>query len=157
MHSEYPEPQLSFAFEVCVDVDPPRRIGRGDGEEVFFTPITGGSVQGPRLNGVVLPGGGDWNTGRHDGREFELEARYLIEADDGAVIDIVNRGYWVASSEVESRLLAGEEVPESEYYYRTSPMFRTDAPAHRWLARTVFIGMARGTMERVSIRFFELG
>jgi Protein of unknown function (DUF3237) len=57
---------------------------------------------------------------------------------------------------VTARLEAGEQVPEDEYYYRTSPMFRTDAPQHRWLCQTVFVGMARAEGEQVCIRFFEL-
>ncbi len=32
------------------------------------------------------------------GAVFELDARYLIRAEDGALIDIVNRGYWRALS-----------------------------------------------------------
>lgn len=53
-------------------------------------------------------------------------------------------------------MIAGDDIPEDEYYYRTSPMFRTDAPQHRWLTRTVFVGMARSEAEQVCIRFFEL-
>jgi hypothetical protein len=62
----------------------------------------------------------------------------------------------VASPEVLERLDAGEDVPETEYYYRTSPMIRTSAPAYEWLSRTVFIGMARSERGQVCIRFYEL-
>ena len=34
---------------------------------------------------------------------------------------------------VASRLLRGDDVEASEYYFRTAPVFQTDAPAHRWL------------------------
>ncbi|WP_306318159.1 MULTISPECIES: DUF3237 domain-containing protein [unclassified Streptomyces] len=118
-------PALSYAFEIRAEVDKPLHIGHGTtGERTEFTPITGGTVRGPRLSGTVLPGGGDWSSTRGD--VCELEARYLLRADDGAVIDIVNRGYYV----------------ESSGYFRTAPVFRTDSPAHLWLARTVFVGHA---------------
>ncbi len=149
-----PEPVLEFAFEARVDIDPAVHVGRGRDEVLMFTPITGGEVEGPRLNGVVLPGGGDWSTTR--GQTTELDARYLVRADDGATIDVVNRGFWRADPEQERRMTAGEQIPETEFYYRTSPTFRTDAAAHRWLAERVFVGMARGDDRRVCIRFFEV-
>ncbi|MFD0687246.1 DUF3237 domain-containing protein [Actinomadura fibrosa] len=149
-----PEPVLTFAFEARVEVAEPLRIGRGPHEELWFTPITGGTVAGPRLNGAVLPYGGDWSTTR--GEETELDARYLLRAGDGAVIDIRNRGVWKAGAGVEDRLRAGGHVDEAEYYYRTSPVFSTDAPAHAWLTSTVFAGMAREEDGRVCIRFFAL-
>ena len=33
-----------------------------------------------------------------------------------------------------ARVEAGENVPEEEYYFRTAPVFQTDAAPHRWLA-----------------------
>ncbi|BBH71427.1 hypothetical protein ACTI_81120 [Actinoplanes sp. OR16] len=147
---ELPDPQLAFAFEARVDVAATLDIGDG----LQFTPITGGSVSGPRLRGRVLAGGGDWSTTR-DG-VTTLDARYLLEASDGSVIDIHNRGFWRASPSVEARVEAGEDLPEDMYYYRTSPVFQTDAPAHRWLASSVFVGLARGERGQVCIRFFEV-
>jgi hypothetical protein len=149
-----PDPQLVFAFEARVDIAPSLHVGRGPDELLMFTPITGGEVEGPRLQGVVLAGGGDWSTTRGDCTE--LDARYLLQASDGAVIDIVNRGFWRATQDVEQRLIAGGELSETEYYYRTSPVFRTDAPQHRWLSESVFVGLARGGESQVCIRFFEV-
>jgi hypothetical protein len=88
---------------------------------------------------------------------YELDARYLIRAKDGALVDVVNRGYWRAlTPEALARAEAGEDVQESEVYFRTSPVFRTDAPAHRWLAETVFVGFARDEDGQVCIRFYEV-
>ena len=154
--TDLPQPQLEFVFEVRVDVAPMVHVGGSGADALLFFPITGGTVHGPRLHGTVIPGGGDWATDRGD-LVTELEARYLIRADDGAVIDIVNRGFHHAASQEQlDRMDAGEDVPESEYYYRTSPMFRTDAPQHRWLTHTVFVGMARTEGTQVCIRFFAL-
>jgi hypothetical protein len=147
---ELPDPRLVFAFEARVDVAGTLPIGGGRD----FTPITGGTVHGPRLSGTVLAGGGDWSITH--GRVVELDARYLLRADDGSVIDIHNRGFWRATPEIDARVEAGEDLPETEYYYRTSPVFRTDAPAHRWLAESVFVGLARGERGQVCIRFFEV-
>ena len=148
------EPTLTFAFEAQVEIAESIRIGRGPSEEVWFTPITGGVVTGPRLNGEVLPYGGDWSTTRPTGTT--LDARYRLKADAGAVIDSLNRGFWRADADIEARAEAGEELSEDQYYYRTQPVFQTDAEAHSGLTSTVFIGMARGEQGKVCIRFFEL-
>jgi len=85
-----------------------------------------------------------------------LDARYLLRADDGAVIDVANRGFWCADPGTTARLDAGEQVDEADYYYRTSPVFTTDAAAHAWLTATVFVGLAREERGRVCIRSFSL-
>jgi hypothetical protein len=149
---DLPAPRLRFSVEVRVDVGPPRHVGRGPGEVLEFVPITGGTVDGPDLSGSIVPGGGDWMITRGD--TIELDARYLIEADDGALVDVVNHGYFRADPAQVARLDAGEAVPEGEYYFRTSPRFRTDAPRHAWLAGHVFVGLAREEERQIRIRFF---
>ncbi|MEF2978372.1 DUF3237 domain-containing protein [Subtercola sp. YIM 133946] len=147
-------PTLEFAFEIRVDVGEGHHVGRGPDEKLHFTPITGGTVDGPLLQGRVLAGGGDWSVERSG--TTELEARYLLEAADGTVIDILNRGYYRASDDVTRRVESGENVDETEYYFRTAPVFQTDAPAHRWLAENQFIGLARDEDGQICIRIFVL-
>ena len=146
------DPVLEYAFEIRVDIDPHFRIGRSADEELTFTPVAGGTVAGPLLNGEVLAGGGDWAVERSG--TAQLEARYLLRADDGAVIDILNRGYYRASDDVIARVEAGENVPEDEYYFRTAPVFQTDAAPHRWLAEHQFIGLARDEDGQVCVRVY---
>ena len=149
-------PRLRFAFEARVDVAPSEHVGHGEGDVLDFTPITGGTVEGPRLRGTVVPGGGDWSVKRGP-TVYELDARYLIRAADGALIDIVNRGFYrTATAEAMGRMEAGEELDASEVYFRTAPVFRTDAPQHRWLAETVFVGLARDEAGQICIRFYEV-
>lgn len=155
--SDIVQPELVFAFEAKVDIAPSAHIGHAGGAALGFTPITGGTVDGPRLKGTVVAGGGDWAVDR-PGVAVDLDARYLIRADDGALIDIVNRGHWVASPEVDAALEAGDEVDPSRYYFRTQPVFRTDAPQHTWLTHTVFVGMAYddNDVHQIRIQFFEV-
>jgi len=149
-------PRLRFAFEVRADVAPGEHVGNGEGDVLDFTPITGGTVEGPQLRGTVVPGGGDWAV-RRGPCLWQLDARYLLRADDGALIDIVNRGYYrTVTPEAMARAEAGEELDPDEVYFRTSPVFRTDAPQHRWLAETVFVGLARDEDGQICIRFYEV-
>jgi hypothetical protein len=149
-------PILRFAFEARVDVGSDERVGHGEGDVLHFVPILGGIVDGPCLRGAVVPGGGDWYVQRGP-TCIQLDARYLIRVEDGALIDVVNRGYYRTSSpEIMERADRGEAVDPADLYYRTAPVFRTDAPAHRWLAETVFVGLARTEGDQVCIRFFEV-
>lgn len=148
------EPGLEFVFELRVTVSEPIRVGRSASEDLNVTPIAGGTITGPRLNGRVLPVGADWWVTR--GATTQLDARYLIEAEDGAAIDVVNRGYWHAGEAVERRLYAGEQVGEEDLYYRTAFVFQTGAGAHRWLTEAQFVGYARAETDTVGIRVFRL-
>ncbi|MEV4340797.1 DUF3237 domain-containing protein [Streptomyces sp. NPDC049590] len=148
-------PALDFVFEIRAEVSDLLHIGHGDGETTEFIPITGGSVDGPRLRGEVLPGGGDWSSRRGEVRR--LEARYLLKAEDGAVIDVVNRGYYRPDADTADQFDGDLHVAEAGHYFRTSPVFRTDAAAHRWLAETVFVGLARPDGDHaVIIRVYAL-
>ncbi len=53
---------------------------------------------------------------------------------------------------------AGEQVDPSRYYFRTQPVFRTDAPQHSWLTHTVFVGVAfdDNQSDQIRIQFFEV-
>lgn len=156
MHEDDEGPELAFAFEARVAVGPDEHVGHGEDDVLHFVPILGGTVDGPRLRGSVVPGGGDWYV-RRGPTCIQLDARYLLQADDGALIDVVNRGFYrTSSAEVMARADAGEAVDPADLYYRTSPVFRTDAPAHRWLSETVFVGLAREEAGQVCIRFYEL-
>lgn len=148
------EPGLEFVFELRVTVSEPIRVGRTASEDLNVTPIVGGTIAGPRLNGRVLTVGADWWVTR--GETTQLDARYLIEADDGAAIDVVNRGFWHADKIVEARLHAGEDVGEEDLYYRTAFVFQTGAEQHRWLTEAQFVGYARPERDTVVIRVFRL-
>ncbi|WP_338703022.1 DUF3237 domain-containing protein [Streptomyces sp. Q6] len=148
-------PALTFAFEIRAHLEPSLHIGHGDGEVTEFTPIVGGTVDGPLLRGTVLAGGGDWSSTR--GEVCELDARYLLRAEDGAVIDVVNRGYYRPAPDVPDQFDGDLQVTHAGHYYRTHPVFRTDARAHRWLAETVFVGLARPEGDDVvAIRMYAL-
>jgi len=144
---------LDFAFALKVTVAPALELGETPQGRRRIVPITGGSVSGPKLTGRVLPGGADWQIIRNDG-VAELEARYTLEADDGAFISVLNRGLRHGPPEVVRKLIAGEPVDPDAYYFRCTPVFETAAPAHRWLTRTVFVAAGARHPELVEVRVY---
>jgi hypothetical protein len=64
--------------------------GTPDGDRVIAY-LAGGSFEGPKLKGDVLPGGGDWFIIRPDG-VGTLDVRLLLKTDDGELIYMTYRG-----------------------------------------------------------------
>jgi hypothetical protein len=148
-------PGLSFAFEIAVDVQPPLDLGQTQIGHRRIVTIASGVVSGPKLQGRLLPGGADWQILRPDGTA-DLDARYTIQADDGALIYVINRGVRHGPPEVLARLNRGEPVDPASYYFRSAATFETSAAQHAWLTRAVMIGVGERYPDQVIVRFWEL-
>ena len=113
-------------------------------------PITGGEVRGNDISGEVLPFGADFQIIRPN-HLIELEAKYAILTDDGAVIYVDNRGIRFGPPELLQRLNRGEAVDPGLIYFRTVPRFETGAEEYRWLMESLFVGSAARHADRVVI------
>lgn len=121
-----------------VVVSPPHRLGGVPHGTRVIAPIAGGSFEGPRLRGRVLPGGSDWTLLRSDG-VLELDLRITLEADDGALIYMNSFGLRHGPPEVLAALARGDSVDPAQYYFRTAPRFEASAPQYAYLNRLVAI------------------
>ena len=152
--TERPPPGLRFAFEARVKVGA-ARVTESGGITRRVIPILEGTFEGPGLKGIVLAGGADWQVVRPDGTT-ELEARYDLQTDDGAILSVENRGLRRGPAEVMRKLAAGEPAEPSAYYFRTAAFFRTAAPAYQWLAESVFTGVGERYPDHVVVRFWRV-
>lgn len=125
-------------MRVEVVVPPPQKLGAVPQGTRVIAAIAGGTFEGPRLRGKVLPGGGDWTLLRPDG-VLELDLRITLETDDGALIGMSSFGLRHGPAEVLAALSRGEPVDPSEYYFRTAPRFETSAPQYAFLNRVMAI------------------
>jgi hypothetical protein len=107
-----------------------------------YTSIGSGStVAGPRLNGrLVDHSGADWPSVRPDG-VVELNAHYMIEAEDGTPIYIRNLGY--VHGPMHAHGQTEGEAPAIGSYFRCTPYFRAPEGTHDWLNRTVIVGIGK--------------
>ncbi len=149
------EPSLRFLYTSSVEVGNPMIVGSTPFGERRIIPILGGSFAGPKLSGKILPGGADWQIVRTDDTA-ELEARYTLQTDDGALIYVLNQGIRSGSKEVMGRLARGEEVHPSEYYFRTRPVFETGSPKYQWLHRIVAVATGERLANEVIITVYEV-
>lgn len=148
-------PALQFAFEAVAEIGAPQDLGMTPHGRRRIIPVLGGRFEGPSIHGRILSGGADWQILRSDGTA-ELDARYTLETDDGALIYVSNRGMRTGSPEVLARLNAGETVDPAVYYFRTVAQFETGAPAYRWLTEAIFVASAERYPDKVVVRFWKL-
>ena len=151
-----PDPQLEFLYEATVTLDPPREVGKTKYGVRRIIGINGGTFAGPKMKGVVLPGGADWQTVRADGTA-DLVANYSLLTDDGVIIYIENKGIRTAPREVLQRLAKGEEVSPSEYYMRTSATFEvSEESKYNWLNKLVVISTGMRKANSVILKFYKV-
>ena len=148
-------PAPEFVGEVSARVSAPVLVGRVAAGERRVVPVLGGRVDGPRLAGIILPGGADYQVIRPDG-VTEIEARYVIELDAGGLVYVFNTGIRHAAPEDMARLLRGERVPPERVYFRTAPRFETAAPGFEWLHRALFVGFGERDPDAVRVRIYQL-
>ena len=152
---ESKDPRLEFIFEVVATLEKPIIFGQTGIGERRIIGIIGGGVRGQALNGIVLPAGADWQIVRDDG-VCEVNARYSIKADDGALIYIDAPGIREASSAVIKRINAGEIVDPSEYYFRTTPRLETASEKYAWMGRRLFVCKGIRHPDGVEIRYYMI-
>jgi Protein of unknown function (DUF3237) len=149
------EPKLAHLYDMHADLEAPQVLaGTPLGVRQIF-PVKGGWVEGSRIKGKILPGGGDWATVRSDGA-VQLDVRATIQTDDGALVYGTYGGLIVAEPGVFGRLLQSEDVPLSEYYFYTNPMFQTGAPQYAWLNRLIAIGRGKVVPGGVEYRVWAI-
>jgi hypothetical protein len=150
-------PQLEFAFEIKIEVEAGKGLEAGDTPKGLrkMIPITGGSFEGPGIEGAVIPGGYDFQLLRSD-NVMEINARYVLQTDDGALITIVNRGLRHANVEVMQQMANGVEVSPSLYYFRSVPQFETGSKKYDWLNKSVFIANGIRKPAEVIISVFKI-
>jgi hypothetical protein len=109
-----------------LETAPTQEVGAGPHGTRGTYPITGGSFEGDRLRGKVLPGGDDWTVKRPDG-VVELDLRITLQTDDGALIHMTFEG------------IRDDAAPGAPYF-RTLPRFETAEPKYSFLNRLLAVG-----------------
>ena len=131
-------PNLELAMMVTADITDAIPLGASPAGQRRIIPITGGKFEGPKLRGIILPGGEDAQFDRADGVTV-FDARYWLKTDDGAIIKVVNRAL------------------RDKTYLRTQPTFEAPIGPHDWLNRAIFVGtLTLGGPKQVVLRYFKV-
>ena len=138
-----------------VEVGPVVSLGAGPYGERRVVAIVGGGVEGPDLNGVIVPGGADWQVARADG-VLDIEAHYSLLLDDGARVEVTSSGLRHGPPDVLARLGRGGAVEPSEYFFRTFIRFQTGAPRLAMLNRTMAVAVGARRPDLVELTVYRV-
>ena len=147
--------RTELLFEMSADFAEPQDVGATPAGTRRIIPVAGGTFAGPKLKGAVLPGGGDWLLIRPDSVR-QLDVRATLRTDDGHLIYVSYPGLFDVSPEVFQRLLRGEAVAPSEYYFRIMPVFETASEKYGWLNRLVAVGVGTRTPTGVAYSVYAI-
>jgi hypothetical protein len=151
---DLPHPTLRNVARLNVELGPIREMGDGRGGTRRIIPIIGGTVTG-ELSGRILNVGADWQTIFPDGLA-ELDTRYAMETDDGAIIEIINYGFRHGPKDILAAVARGEDVPADAYYMRTQARLETGDPRYGWVNRTLFLGVGARFKTAVTVALYAI-
>lgn len=147
--------KLEYLMEYSVTLQyPPQALSGSPFGNRFIFPVTGGSFEGPRLKGKILPVGGDWAL-QGDDEIFRLDYRATLETDDGAQIYLQYFG--VARSD-PTRPAATPGAPEEygDRYYMIAPRFETGDERYAWLNGFVCVAEGKRISGGVAYRVYAV-
>ncbi|MGE3245457.1 MAG: DUF3237 domain-containing protein [Beijerinckiaceae bacterium] len=146
---------LEHICDVSVLVAKPFEIGDvGTGERRIIN-IDGGTLSGPRFSGKVLPGGADFQIIRPNGFTI-LEARYAIQANDGALVYVENNGVRFGAPETMAKIKRGEPVDPAQVYFKSVIRFETAAENYRWMMESIFVCSGQRRPDSVELSIYRL-
>jgi hypothetical protein len=132
-----------FLFRMVLSVGTPQMVGATRNGELRVVPVTGGTVDGPRFTGEVLPGtAADWLRVDPDGTAH-MDVRLTLKAASGGIVFMHYSGIRTGAPEVLARLNSGQPVDPSEYYFRIAARFETGAPDLAWMNKVVAVGVGQ--------------
>ncbi len=124
-------PQLEYVMQLRVTLGKTYTVGETAHGRRVVIPITGGTFEGPDLQGTILNGGADYQLVSLDGSRTELEAIYSIQTHDGTYIHVRNRGM-ISNGQ--------DRQGQTSSYFMTAPQFEAPADSpYAWLNNALFI------------------
>ncbi|KAF4462722.1 hypothetical protein FALBO_10460 [Fusarium albosuccineum] len=141
-------PHLEFVYRIVAEMDKEgvSKIKSVDSTSVtrLVLPIRGGSVNGPRIKGIIVDrSGSDWAQVTDPKKSFtRLNALYTLRTDDGVNILVKAKGIYRSGPGVEDKVAEKETVAQDEVEYFTH--LRFEAPgesSYGWMNGIVAVGV----------------
>jgi hypothetical protein len=85
-----------------------------------------------------------------------IELRPTILTDDGVTIQLKGHGIRHTSPQVFTRIMSGEEVDPTEYYFREALYFEAPTGKYDWLNRIIAIAKGGRRKSHVFIDAYEV-
>ena len=151
-----PPPSFEHLCNLAVEVGSPIEVGITSMGMRRMVPILGGTIEGPAMRGRVLAGGADFQLILAGGTQAHLDARYVVELDDGSRLFVMNRALRVASPEIAEQLRQGQQVDPDQVYFRCQPTIEAANPAWQWLHGCQIIGTGQRLPDKVILSLYRV-
>ena len=137
-HLDAIEPlKLEYVFQIKIDFSERVSFKTPNGRR-SYVPAVSGVIEGPRLQGIVVPhSGADYAGNGH------LDAHYMLKASDGTMIYINNTGYLYPADNKPIDRNDPSWGGYRDFYFRITPVFDTPIGPHDWLTRTIIVGTGK--------------
>ena len=147
--------KLAHLFQLKATVDAPTLIGPTPiGTRQIFA-VSGGTFEGERLSGVVLPPGGEWLLDAGDGFG-QVDVRLMLRTNDDAPIYMRYSGLMDFNETVQGKLAAGQSTEFGDNPFLTHVRFECDDERYAWLTRVIAVGEGRMHPDCVEYAIYEL-
>ncbi len=154
--------KLEYLMEYTGRIQSPMvDVGVGPfGRREIYT-VAHGSFEGPRLKGILLPGGGDAALVDAKG-VLRLDLRLTFQTHDGAHIYLQGNGVWRSDPTRPSRP-EGEPADYGDMYIMATPRLETGDERYKWLNEVVCVAEGKmnpadedGIMAEISWRAYTV-
>lgn len=134
-----------FLMNFEATLNPAQNVGNGAMGIRSISDVTGGTFEGPRLKGTILPSGGDWVLVNPALGILNIDVRASLQTDDGATIFAQYKGRIAFGPEKMADLFdPSTGLPDpADYYFRTAPIFETGSEKYSWINNIVAVGVGR--------------
>jgi len=147
--------KYEFLCDIVADLEEPIEVGSTPHGVRMIYNIKGGTVEGPKVSGKILPTGADWLIIRSD-MVAELDVRATMQTDDNEIVYTYYRGIINADLEIFDKIQKGEDVDPTEYYFRTTPVFETSSEKYGWINRIVSVGVGKLAKNKVIYKVYMI-
>lgn len=145
---------VEHVADMTVDLEPVQPIATPLGAQLVYV-VKGGRIEGPRLRGELVAGGGDWIRIGED-RIGRVDVRATIRTHDDVLISYTALGLVSVPPDALGRLAGGERLPWEETYIRTTPKFETADERYAWLSGLVAVAYNELSPDRVDYRIYRV-
>ncbi len=155
-----PVPSLPYrhllTLRLDVDSAGAAQIGKTPEGRRTIAPVKGGTFDGERLNGIVLPGGADWVRFRTDGTMM-IDVRLTLQTSDDALIYLSYQGRFIGAASAMADLARGKILEAGSYSLITVAKFECGDDRYAWLNDVVAVAIGEQSGFNPVYTVFEIG
>lgn len=145
-----------FTLRLIVDSAGTAQIGTTPEGRRAIAPVSGGTFEGERLSGKVLPGGADWVHFRADGTMM-IDVRLTLQTTDGGLIYLTYQGRFIGAAGAMAQLAQGKTLELGSYSLVTVAKFECGNEQYAWLNDIVAVGIGEQSGFNPTYTIYEIG